>query len=397
MSFDREADLSELLSGAGLESLGKHLAMILGGEYALVSSKGEWLLGRAGEGRKSISLRLELEPLGHLEASCDEARLKGAAGLVTALLKETRRYRMASELHLEAVHADYEALQEKHHSLLKSEQQYRKLAAELDLRVKEQVGTIEIAQRQLYQAEKLASVGQLAAGVAHEINNPLGFVRSNLATAENYLKDLKGLSGLDGESVSLYWKEKDLDFVLEDFSLLLKESVTGVDRVARIVSNLKDFSSVDGSGKSSVDLCENLRSVGELVAGQAGGRIEFEYDLSPLPPFACFPGHINQMLLNILLNAVQSIEGEGRIRISSRFDSGEIQIGISDDGCGIPEDSLSRVFDPFYTTRPVGSGTGLGLTVSRDIATAHGGSIGIESVKGTGTEVEIRFPVGGGE
>ncbi|NNM83241.1 MAG: two-component sensor histidine kinase [Burkholderiales bacterium] len=397
MSFDREADLSELLSGEGLESLGKSLAGLLGEDYALVSSKGEWLLGRAGEGRKSISIRLELEPLGHLEASCDEARLRGAAGLVTALLKEARRYHMASELHLEAVHADYEALQEKHHSLLKSEEKYRKLAAELDLRVKEQVRTIETAQRQLYQAEKLASVGQLAAGVAHEINNPLGFVRSNLATAGSYLKDLKGLSGLEGASVSSYWKANGLDFVLEDFAQLLEESVTGVDRVARIVSNLKDFSSVDGSGKKSVDLCENLRSVGELVSGQAGGRIEFEYDLSPLPPFSCFPGHINQMLLNILMNAVQSIEGGGRIRIFSRFESGEILIGIADDGCGIPDEAISRVFDPFYTTRVVGSGTGLGLTVSRDIATAHGGSIGIESAPGRGTEVRIRFPAGGGK
>ena len=393
--FDREPELRELLSGTGLEKIGEDLGRLLGEDHALISASGEILLGKPGAGRAGVPIRLEIEPLGRLEAGCGEDRLKGAAGMLLALLKCARRYRMASELHLEAVNADYEALQEKHESLMKSEARYKRLAEELDERVKLQVKTIEAAQRQLYQAEKLASVGQLAAGVAHEINNPLGFVRSNLSTARSYLSDLAGLSGLGGDAAARYWKEKDLDFVIGDFSILLGESTDGIDRVARIVSNLKDFSSVDGAGKRSVDLNESLRSVCDLVRGQAGDRIAFEESLSPLPPFSCFPGHINQMLLNIAMNSVQSISGAGRIRVSSRVEGGEIVLEIADDGCGIPEAVLPRVFDPFYTTRQVGSGTGLGLTVSRDIARAHGGRIAVASREGSGTRVRISFPAGG--
>lgn len=393
-NFDREMGLRELLTGIGLSRLQADLSLLLGEDFMLISAEGDVILGRESGGAK-VPLCIEIEPLGFLHGPAgNDALLRGAAGMLVALLKCSRQYHMASELHLEAVHADYAALQEQHEALRESEKKYRRLAAELDERVKQQVKTIDTAQRQLYQAEKLASVGQLAAGIAHEINNPIGFVRSNLSTAGSYVGIMQGLAErIDSASpLASYWKERDLDFILEDFSGLLAESVSGIDRVARIVSDLKDFSNVDGVGRMSVNLNENIRSACNMIAGRIREGMTLQMELGVLPQFQCFPAHINQMLLNILLNAVQSIAANGTIRVQSGYADGEIVIRIADDGAGIAGEILPRIFDPFFTTNAVGAGTGLGLTVSRDIASAHGGSIRVDSTVGKGTCVGIFLP-----
>ena len=385
--FDREMGLLELLPGMDLDRLKKDLTLLLGNDFALCNSEGEVILGERSDHGKRIPLNIELEPVGYLESSADENAMKGATGMLVALLKCGKLCRMASELHIEAINSDYAALKE-------SEEKYRTLAEELDSRVKAQVKTIETAQRQLYQSEKLASVGQLAAGVAHEINNPIGFVRSNLSTAKSYLETLNGLSGMKDNEVSAYWKNGNLDFVLEDFKELLVESISGIDRVARIVADLKGFSNVDGAQREAVDLNENLRSACNMISGKIRDRIALSMDLSPLPEFTCHPGPINQMLLNLLLNAVQAIPEKGNIAVRTRAEKEAIVICIKDDGCGIPDDILPRIFDPFFTTKPVGSGTGLGLAVCRDIANAHGGKLLIESLLGKGTAVTIQLPFG---
>lgn len=383
--FDRDMDLPELLSGMDLDRLKADLTLLLGNDFSVCDAQGKVILGESNGPGKSIPLDIEIEPVGHLESSADESALQGAAGMLAALLRCGKLYRMASELHVEAIDSDYAALKE-------SEEQYRKLAEELESRVKTQVETIETAQRQLYQSEKLASVGQLAAGVAHEINNPIGFVRSNLATAKSYLDVLSGLSGKN--DISVYWEEMDVDFILDDFKSLLSECISGIDRVARIVADLKGFSNVDGVHREKADLNESIRSACNMLSGKIRDRISLSTDLSPLPEFLCYPGHINQMLLNLLLNAAQAIPGKGTIIVQSRIEQDGIAIRIQDDGCGIPEEALPRIFDPFFTTKPVGSGTGLGLTVSRDIANAHGGGLTVESLDGKGTAVTIRLPLG---
>jgi signal transduction histidine kinase len=292
---------------------------------------------------------------------------------------------------------DYQQLLAKHAALIESEARYRALSAELEGRVQEQVATIEAAQRQLYQAEKMASVGSLAAGVAHEINNPMGFIRSNLATAAGYVRRLAALAPLVARSAEPAlreaWAKGDMDFVLEDFAALLEESVAGADRVAKIVADLKAFSSVDSAEEEFADLNENLRAVANVAAPQLAGRATLTLELSPLPRLRCHPGKLNQVFLSLVQNAIQAVGAGGRIRVGSACGEGELRITVCDDGAGMAPEVLARAFDPFYTTRGVGKGTGLGLTVARDIVAAHGGRIELQSAPGRGTTVTVVLPL----
>lgn len=307
------------------------------------------------------------------------------------------RYFMASEMHIEVVKEDFAELQRKHAALQESEARYKSLAEHLDERVKVQVGTIESTQRQLYQAEKMASVGQLAAGVAHEINNPIGFIRSNLSTALGYVRKITGMAELiktqGSTQLAAAWKAADLDFVLEDFASLLNESISGADRVTRIVADLKGFSNVDQAEEETVNLNDNIRSVCNVAASQINKQADLKLTLGELPALRCHAGHLNQVFLNLLLNAAQAMKTRGEIHIQSGVVNKQICISFSDTGSGIPADVLPRIFDPFFTTHEVGSGTGLGLTVCRDIITALGGRIEVESAPGTGTKFTIYLPV----
>ena len=413
--FDRDFDINELLKGINQKKLYPALKKLLGESVRLLDSKDNIILGSgSGSGSaqeqeqdeakelKRIPLSVQIEAIAYLECESEnEAALKSVALLLEQLLKSSERYLMASDLHLEAVHADYEKLQKKHEALIASETKFKELAANLEERVQEQVKTIDAAQRQLYQAEKLASVGQLAAGVAHEINNPIGFIRSNLGTADDYVKDMtsfaeKFKSGMDNEALFNYWQEKDLDFTLEDFAVLLKESIDGADRVKKIVADLKDFSNVDGAEVSMADLSEVLSSVCNVVSSQIADKAELELDLKDIPKTRCESGHLGQVFLNMIQNAAQAMKHEkGKIKVSSAFIDDEIVVKISDNGCGMPADKVERIFDPFYTTQDVGSGTGLGLTVSMDIIKSHDGRIKVESQEGSGTTFIITLPVKG--
>ncbi len=399
-AFDREYDLAELLGGAPLARLAPILADLLGGECRLVSASGQRLIGRAEPFAKPrrAPIRHDLEPLGFIESEqADEARLAAAAGMVGLLLHLSARYHMAAELHIETVQEDYAELQRKHAALQESEARYKALSERLEERVREQVDTIEAAQRQLYQAEKLASIGQLAAGVAHEINNPLGFIRSNLSTAQQYVRKLEPLAASvkagDAAQCQAVWKTGDLDFALEDFASLLRESLDGADRVTKIVADLKGFSNVDKAEEEVVDLNDNIRFAANVVAGQIKDKADLVLELGALPKILCLPGHLNQVLLNLLINAAQAIRDRGRITVQSSAAGGEIRVRVSDTGCGIPAGNLERIFDPFFTTREVGGGTGLGLTVSRDIVQAHGGRIEVESREGAGTTFTVILPI----
>lgn len=392
--FDRELDIQELLSVVSLERLGGILKVLLGGDFRLVGADGRGLLGSAepfAQPRRA-EIHHDLELLGQLEsASADESRLSAAAAMIELMLRLSARYHMAADLHIETVQEDYASLKE-------SEARYKALSEELEVRVKEQVKIIESAQRQLYQAEKLASIGQLAAGVAHEINNPIGFIRSNLGTAQQYVRDLSRLAALmktgDIAQFQSAWQEADMGFLLEDFTALLGESMEGADRVTKIVSDLKGFSNVDQAEEEVVDLNDNLRFACNVLVGQIKDRAELVLELGVLPKTLCLPGHLNQVFLNLLLNAAQAITDRGRIEVRSEMAGNEIRIRIHDNGCGIPEGSLGRIFDPFFTTRPVGSGTGLGLAVCHDIVQAHGGRIEVESKVGAGTTFTVYLPVG---
>ena len=399
-AFDRELSLRELLGAFASDRLVRHLAAFLG-DFRLVDEHNQIVLesGSAAADAPIIDIMLDIEPVGRLQASATIDMLKAAAGLMGVLLQSQMRYHMASRLHEEQVSHDYQRLQQEHAALLKSELKYRTLAAELEARVQEQVETLKTTERQLYQSEKLASVGQLAAGVAHEINNPIGFIRSNLTSASAYLQDISGLRAAiasgDPRKITAAWNKADMEFLLEDFQSLLQESIVGADRVARIVSDLKGFSSIDHGKEERINLNESIRTVCNVASNRIQQKAQLVLDLGELPPLQCQPGHINDVLLAMLFNAAQAVGEQGEIRISTAVEDGDICVRISDNGCGIAPENLSKIFDPFFTTREVGMGTGLGLTICRDIVRAHSGRIEVESRVGAGTTFTIHLPLKG--
>ena len=393
--FDHEWHLGELLDGAALARLGPALNELAAADLAILDYDEKLLWGVLATEARRQPLVLELEPVGFIaSASAGPATLNGIGQLLTALLRAESRFKMASTLHLEAVAEDFESLKRSHARLLESEARYRKLSEELEARVKAQVAELEERQQMLYEAEKLASVGQLAAGMAHEINNPLGFVHSNLNTFTNYLAKFSLLKArlAEGEAA---WKALDLDFTLEDGLDLLTESARGIDRIARIVSDLKSFSNVDRATEEFADINTCLRHAANVIESQLPPGITLKLDLLPLPSLICLPGHLNQLFYSLMRNGVQAIQDAGRpgvVRISSAAEDEGITVQIHDDGIGMSPEQRDKAFQPFYTTRAVGAGAGLGLSTARNIVLAHSGRIELDSAPDVGTTVSVIFP-----
>jgi two-component system, NtrC family, sensor kinase len=388
----RELRLEELLPAETLAAIGPALTTLLGANVALLDPSGKAWWGMPPDaGAARSALIVELEAIGQVAAQAAPERVAAAMQLLLAVARARARYLMVSELHLEAVAADFEKLKLEHKALQESEARYKSLAAELEQRVRQQVETLEERQRQLYQAEKLASVGQLAAGVAHEINNPIGFIHSNLKSFGDYLERFAQLRNrLDDARRA--WADLELDFVLADGRELVADSTAGADRIARIVKDLRGFSNIDRPEEEMVDVNDSLRSACAVIAGQKPDSVALTLDLKPVPPLLCLPGLLNQVFLNLLINALQAVGQQGEIRVSSQAEGTRIVITIADNGVGIAADVLPRVFEPFFTTRDVGLGTGLGLTVAHDVIQVHGGSIELESALGRGTTVRVILP-----
>ncbi|EAR61004.1 sensor histidine kinase [Neptuniibacter caesariensis] len=269
---------------------------------------------------------------------------------------------------------------------------------------------IKKTQAKLVQSEKMASVGVLAAGVAHEINNPLGFVMSNLCTLEEYVKNYRELLGAYETLFSLkdsqerkaqYAKikslveEYDLAFMNDDLDDLLKDTHEGSVRVKEIVKGLKAFSHVDSTEEMQLtDLNECIETTLKVANNEIKYHCEIITDLGDIPQINCIPGQIKQVLLNMLLNAAHAIKEQGRIEIASVFREEAVEISIRDNGCGIVKDELGRLFEPFFTTKEVGKGTGLGLSISYGIIVDdHHGDIRVESELGMGSCFTIVLPI----
>ena len=394
-SFDHEWRIEELLDEADLTRVGTALAALIGNPVAIADRDGKILWGQTQDIALCTPLVIELEPVGYLLGIASENARQGAGSLVEFALRTMARYKMAANLHLEAIATDFETLRLEHARLQESENRYRTLAGELESRVAAQVTELEERQQMLYEAERLASVGQLAAGVAHEVNNPLGFVRSNLSTFQLYLDKFAELKQGVGECKAA-WKRLDLDFVLEDGKDLLSETISGIDRIAKIVGELKSFSNVDRASEEFADINDSLRHAASVMEGLLPAGASLHLSLTPLPKFVCLPGHLNQALLGLMRNAGQAIEAaghSGEISVSSFTDGTTITVRIRDNGVGMTPEQVARAFEPFYTTRPVGSGAGLGLTTARNIVLAHSGHIDLESAPNAGTTVTLSFPV----
>ncbi|HEX5136407.1 MAG TPA: ATP-binding protein [Planctomycetota bacterium] len=262
---------------------------------------------------------------------------------------------------------------------------------------------LETAHAMLLQQEKMASIGLLAAGVAHELNNPIGFVHSNLGTLGRYCDKLVQVLGayerrLPGDpEIEALRREQKLPFLLEDLPVLIRESLEGTERVRKIVADLKFFSHPSEKEMVHADLNACLQSTLNVVHNELKYKAKVTTDLAPIPQVRCRPGEINQVFVNLLVNASHAIAEQGEIRVSTREEGGEVVVTIADTGSGIPEDIRARIFDPFFTTKPAGKGTGLGLTISYDIVRKHGGTMTFESEIGKGTTFFIRLPVSSGE
>lgn len=258
-------------------------------------------------------------------------------------------------------------------------------------------GKLQAANRQLLQSEKMAAIGQLAAGVAHEINNPVGFVASNLKTLAGYVEQLLQLvdqmSEWGGLELQRLKQQFDYDFIRDDINGLLSESTDGVERVKRIISSLRDFSHSGDEVFVLADLHEGIQSTLNVVNNEVKYKAEVVCDFAELPLVECIAAQINQVVMNLLVNAAQAIEHDGRIVIHTERDADEVLIQVSDNGCGIATQHLAQIFDPFFTTKPVGKGTGLGLALSFSIAEKHGGSLTVSSELGHGAVFTIRLPI----
>ncbi|MBI5615652.1 MAG: bacteriohemerythrin [Gammaproteobacteria bacterium] len=254
---------------------------------------------------------------------------------------------------------------------------------------------LQQTQAQLLQSEKMASIGQLAAGVAHEINNPVGYVKSNLNALGGYLNDLVQIIetfGTDPAAAAQLIRDRDFAFMREDAGKLLGESLEGVDRVQHIVQDLKNFSHVDQAEWQAADLGRSLDSTLTLVWNDLKYKAEIVKDYQPLPPVECLSRQINQVFMNILVNAGQAIAQRGTITLRTRAEGAFAVVEIADTGQGMPPEVAKRIFEPFFTTKPVGSGTGLGLSIAYGIVKKHHGSLEVESTPGKGTTFRLRLP-----
>jgi two-component system NtrC family sensor kinase len=262
---------------------------------------------------------------------------------------------------------------------------------------------LEEAQNQLLQSERMASIGQLAAGVAHEINNPVGFVNSNLGSLQRYVTDMLrllsvyekaegALPGAAMQEISQVKADIDVAFLREDVANLLVESLDGLKRVTRIVQDLKDFSHVDESERQWADLEAGLESTLRVVWNELKYKAEVIKEFAGIPPVECFAFQLNQVFMNLLINASHAIEGRGTIAIRTGHDDACVWVEVQDSGRGIKQEHLSRIFEPFFTTKPVGQGTGLGLSLAYGIVKKHDGHIEVKSELGQGTVFRVILP-----
>lgn len=257
---------------------------------------------------------------------------------------------------------------------------------------------LEQARRQLLQSEKLAAIGQLAAGVAHEINNPVGYVYSNLQSLESYLTDLFRLTDAIDSSESLdslkaIKKSIDYDFVRDDLKDLLSESKEGIERVKTIISAMKDFSHIEEEEFKPADIQRGLETTLNVVNNELKYKADVVREFGELPPVECIISQINQVVMNLLVNAAHAIDDFGKIHIRTRAEGSSAVIEIEDTGKGIAPENMNRIFEPFFTTKPIGKGTGLGLSLSFNIIEKHNGHIEVDSQPGKGTCFRVTLPV----
>ena len=294
-----------------------------------------------------------------------------------------------------------DANKDKQRYLIELEQWNQKLENRVELKINE----LQSTQNQLLQSEKLASIGQLAAGVAHEINNPVGYVNSNLGTLKTNIDDLFKImdhyhvleNQIQDENLLIpiikIKKELDFDYIKDDISSIINESQEGLTRVKQIVQDLKDFSHVDEADWQWADLHAGINSTLNVAQNEIKYKAEVIKEFNDIPTIECFPSQLNQVFMNLFVNSAHAIEEQGTITVQTGIKDDEVFVAVTDTGKGMDKETQSHIFEPFYTTKPVGTGTGLGLSLSYGIIEKHHGRIELKSEVGKGTTFTIWLPI----
>jgi two-component system NtrC family sensor kinase len=287
-------------------------------------------------------------------------------------------------------------------SLLRTAQIYKSSLETKNIELANRTAELERLQAQLVHTEKMASLGQLAAGIAHELNNPAGFVYGNMDLLRTHVTALQDLLHVydrlvlpdeAGRTVNAVKTRIGYDRLMGDLDSIIADCREGSERICDVVKNLRLFSRLDEAELKQIEIHGGIDSTIRLLSRYfSSGQIVVRRDYSKLPLISCYAGQLNEVWMNLLANAAQAINGKGEVRISTRLESELLVVAISDTGKGIPPEELSRIFDPFFTTKPVGEGTGLGLSITYGIIKRHGGTISVESRLGTGTTFTVKLP-----
>lgn len=261
-------------------------------------------------------------------------------------------------------------------------------------------------QEALLHNEKMASLGVLSAGVAHEINNPIGFIFSNFCTMSEGMTDIQTFvgtmdqvicSGADGDAIRTAWREgqtrHDVEYLLADFESLTSETIEGLERVKQIVADLKSFTREDSGDMDLVDINECVRGAVNILSNQTKYHAQVHVEYGDIGKVRGYFGKLNQVFTNMIANANQAVDENGDIHIATRSQGDWVEIMFKDNGHGISEENMKLLFTPFFTTKPVGQGTGLGLSISHGFIEEHGGEIKVVSEVGVGTTFTISLPV----
>ena len=278
------------------------------------------------------------------------------------------------------------------------------MIAERTQELEQAYADLKTSHEQVVHQEKLASIGQLAAGVAHEINNPTGYISSNLSTLQRYLNKLDEFHQAEHEVFQLFddakiaelkqlKKSLKIDFILEDTSDLVAECLEGSSRINKIVMGLKDFSRKDEDNVSNTNINDCLDNTLNVVWNEIKYKATVQKEYGDLPILKCYPQQLSQVFMNLLVNAAHAIEQQGTITIKTWSENDSIWISIDDTGSGIKPENLDKIFEAFFTTKEMGKGTGLGMSIASEIIKKHKGEIKVESEVGQGTTFTIQIPI----
>ncbi|HEY6871887.1 MAG TPA: ATP-binding protein [Geobacteraceae bacterium] len=409
-----ERRLADILSDADVVPIIRGVLRVGVTEALIADAAGTtlWREGSAAAGgiAEELPLYLEGEEVGRLLVRGEGGSLRDVALLMADLLNtlvvNNLKRMLTTEAHSAVVDQSYGELLDTNRRLARSEANYRELAEHLEQKVEERSRELKQAYLRLLEQEKMASVGQLAAGVAHEINNPLGFITSNLYTLQKYAARFMTMldfyrttfdKGYDCKVIALQaaakWREMKLDHVCSDVEDLIVQSIDGAERVRRIVADLKGFSHVDETSGGEVEINAEIDRALRVMEHYIPRDAELVRNYREIPAIAGNPALLGQAFLNIIQNAVQAMPSGLRLVIDTSCGGAAIRVSFADNGPGIPAEVRNRVFEPFYTTREVGKGTGLGLAVVYDVVTGYGGSIEVACPPDGGTIVAITLPL----